>query len=258
MHNYALIKIILLGAIAMLSLAVAIVLFVLLYQRKLASHQEQLTVINLQKEKELIEAAIHAEEEERTRIAAELHDDVGATLASVQLFLQVAEKEEGKEKIIQSQHLINDTINKVRSLSHRLQPAILLKSGLSAALESFFDVFNKSGAIHIEYTTEQLPDLDENTALSIYRIVQELLNNTLKHAAATRAELSIETTDNTLTLCYSHNGKGITEEMFQQYIYKKDATGLKNIINRLKVLNGSISFEKEPNWYHTIITVPTA
>lgn len=249
MHNYALLKIIFLGAVAMLALAVAIVVFVLFYQRRIF-------IINSTKEKELTEAAIRAEEEERTRIAAELHDDVGATLASVQLYLQIAEQEEGKEKIIQSQQLINETISKVRSLSHRLQPATLLKSGLTTALESFFELFNKSGAIHIEYTTQHLPHINDNIALTAYRIVQELLNNTLKHASATRAEVITEITDNVLILCYSHNGQGITEEQFQQLIYKKDATGLKNIVNRLKVLNGNINFDKEPNWYHTIIKIP--
>jgi signal transduction histidine kinase len=190
------------------------------------------------------------------RIATELHDDIGASLASVQLYLQIAEKEEGKEKLIQSQQLINDTVNKVRSLSHRLQPAILLKSGLNEALQSFFDTFNTTGAIHIDYNTESLPEIDANIQLTLYRIVQELVNNTLKHAAASNAEVYIETADNSLSLRFSHNGQGITEETFNEYIYKKNATGLKNIINRLKVLNGTISFDKEKNWYHTIITIP--
>ena len=93
-------------------------------------------------------------------------------------------------------------------------------------------------------------------ALTAYRIVQELLNNTLKHATATHAEVYTEIADGQLCLCFSHNGRGITEAQFQQYIYKKEATGLKNIINRLKVVNGTIAFEQEKNWYHTIVRIP--
>jgi two-component system NarL family sensor kinase len=238
------------GMGAMLLLALAIVLFVVYYQKRIA-------FINLQKEKELTEAAIRGEEEERTRIASELHDDVGATLASVQLYLQVAADEgTGSSAFTQSLHLIDETIIKVRSLSHRLQPAMLQSMGLTTALHSLFEVFTKSGRIHIEYLSEELPPLGEQTTLGVYRIVQELINNTLKHTAATHAEADTEVVDGILTLRYSHNGDGITEERFQEYIYKKDATGLKNIVNRLKVLNGSICFDKEKHWYHTIISIP--
>jgi signal transduction histidine kinase len=238
------------GMGVMLLLALAIILFVIYYQKRI-------TTISLQQEKELTEAAIHAEEEERMRIAAELHDDVGATLTSVKLYLQMAEQEGASTEVFaQSQRLIDESIGKLRSLSHRLQPAILLRMGLTSALLDFFELFNKSGAIHIEFTGQDLPHIEDNIALATYRIVQELLNNTLKHAGATRAEVTTEVNDNTLTLCFSHNGKGITEELFNEYIYKKNATGLKNIVNRLKVVNGSISFEQEKNWYHTIITIP--
>lgn len=249
---------IVIGISVMLLLAMAIILFVVFYQRRVIAHQQQLNSFNQQKEKELTEAAIHAEEEERNRIAAELHDDVGATLASVRLYLRMADKEgAGSEAFTQSQHLIDETINKVRSLSHRLQPAMLQKLGLQMALHSFFEVFNKSGVLRIDYDGDALPVLDENKSLAIYRIMQELVNNTLKHAGADMVEVHAEKNDGVLQICFSHNGQqGITQERFQEYIYKKNATGLKNIVNRLKVLNGSISFEKENNWYHTIISTP--
>lgn len=241
---------ILLAIMVMLLLAIAVILFVVYYQKKIVT-------FNLQKEKELTEAAIRAEEEERNRIAAELHDDVGATLASVRLYLRMADKEGAdSEAFAQSQHLIDETISKVRSLSHRLQPAMLQRLGLNMALHSFFEVFNKSGVIKIDYSADNLPQLDDNTALAIYRIMQELMNNTLKHAAATHAEVHAETEGGDLLFRFSHNGTGITEERFQEYIYKKDATGLKNIVNRLKVLNGTIHFDNEANWYHTLIRIP--
>lgn len=244
--------------VVMIILAIAIILFVVFYQRRVIAHQQQINNLHRQKEKELTEAAIRAEEDERNRIAAELHDDVGATLASVRLYLRMADKEGARsEAFTQSQQLIDESINKVRSLSHRLQPAMLQKLGLEMALHSFFDMFNKSGVLHIEFDGTALPVLDENKSLAIYRIMQELVNNTLKHASADRVEVHAERSGAEWQICYSHNGKqGITQERFQDYIYKKDATGLKNIMNRLKVFNGSLSFDKEANWYHTIIHIP--
>ena len=110
----------------MLALSTGIILFVVQYQRKVIRHKQQLDVINRQKEKELTEAAIRAEEDERMRIAAELHDDVGATLASVRLYLRMANKEgAGSEAFEQSQQLIDETIGKIRSLSHRLQLSLI-------------------------------------------------------------------------------------------------------------------------------------
>ena len=247
--NDNIVLLIILAVLAMLFLALAVVLFVVHYQKRI-------TTINLLKEKELTEAAIRAEEEERMRIAAELHDDVGATLSSVKFYLQMAEKEATPDVFLQSQQLIDESISKVRSLSHRLQPAMLLQLGLQDALQSFFAPFQKNGSIHIEYTSDKLPPLHDNMALTAYRIVQELLNNTLKHATATHAEVYTEVAEGMLCLCFSHNGRGITEAQFQQYIYKKEATGLKNIINRLKVVNGTIAFEQEKNWYHTIVRIP--
>jgi two-component system, NarL family, sensor kinase len=247
--NDNIVLLIILAVLAMLFLALAVVLFVVHYQKRI-------TTINLLKEKELTEAAIRAEEEERMRIAAELHDDVGATLSSVKFYLQMGEKEATPDVFLQSQQLIDESISKVRSLSHRLQPAMLLQLGLQDALQSFFAPFQKNGSIHIEYTSDKLPPLPDNMALTAYRIVQELLNNTLKHATATHAEVYTEVADGQLCLCFSHNGQGITEAQFQQYIYKKEATGLKNIINRLKVVNGTIAFEQEKNWYHTIVRIP--
>lgn len=248
--NKDLIILIAIGVGAMLFLALSVVLFIMLYQNRI-------TAINLQKERELTEAAIRAEEEERGRIAAELHDDVGATLASVMRYLQLAEDEgKGSRYYPQSQQLLEESIQKVRSLSHRMQPTLPQRLGLKEALHSFFDVYTKSGALHIEYTGDELPAMPDGTALAIYRIIQELLNNTLKHAAATHAELLTEWNDGVLTIRFSHNGNGITQEMFEEYLHRKNATGLKNMVNRLKILNGSISFDKEPKWYHTIISVP--
>ncbi|HVX00384.1 MAG TPA: histidine kinase [Candidatus Babeliaceae bacterium] len=246
----SLLNLVTIGIFAMLLLVISIIIFIVY-------HQKRITVIHLQKEKELTEAAIQAEEEERSRIAAELHDDVGAMLASVRLYLNLAARQPGDtEALQQSRTLIDGTIDKVRSLSRSLQPAMLPHLGLQKTLVSFFNIFNNSGVISIKYDEDELPILKDAVALGIYRIVQELVNNTLKHAHATRIWVRHAIMPgNILQFSFSHNGQGITEERFQEYIYKKDATGLKNIINRLKVLNGSISFDNDGKIYNMMISI---
>jgi signal transduction histidine kinase len=240
----------------MLSLATGIILFVVFYQRRVIIHQQQLKHITEEKEKELTQAAISAEEEERNRIAAELHDDVGVMLASVRLYLLMAAGQGPSGKAFgQSRQLIDETIQKVRNLSRSLQPALMEHLGLISALHAFFDIFNNSPVIKIYYHEGELPELSENAALAIYRIMQELVNNTLKHANATEIWVNHTIANNMLLLRFTHNGNGITEENFQEYIYKKDAMGLKNIINRLKILNGNISFDSDTH-HHTIMKIP--
>lgn len=239
-----------LGVVAMLILTSGIIFFIVTYQKKIM-------MIRQQQEKALTEAAIKAEEEERGRIAAELHDDVGAMLASVKLNMHQAEEDgSGSAAFGQSQQLIEKTIDKVRQMSRSLQPTMLHHLGLSRALQAFFDMFPQNSAIGIHYVATPLPQMQEDIALGIYRIIQELVNNTLKHARASDIWLQHEISDNLLCFRFSHNGRGITEEHFQEYIYKKDAMGLKNIINRLNVLNGSISFEQADDRYYILIKIP--
>ena len=241
----------------MLIMAFGIIFFVVMYQRRVIKHQEDINKINRQKELELVQAAVRGEEEERTRIAAELHDDVGATLASVKLFMRGQDKgADNPPGFSQSKELIDETIDKVRGLSHRLQPAVLKQFGLDAALKSFFDSFKNTGNINIDYTPQKLPRIDDNKELAAYRIIQELVNNTIKHANATFIACYCKDVDKSIAVYFTHDGTGLTESTFQELLYKKDAIGLKNIITRLKAVNGTISFTHENNKYTTQINIP--
>lgn len=243
----------------MLVLAMGIILFVLMYQRRVITHQLEIKKINEQKQLELIQASIQGEEEERMRIAAELHDDIGATLSSIRLFLSAAVQDPSDTDIInQSRDLLDDSIGKIRNISHKLQPSTLYHLGLQTSFQALADMMNKTGTISMEYiAVGNLPRLHESIELSAYRIMQELINNTLKHAGARALVLETELLDSGLRLALAHNGAGITQDMYQQLIYKKGAIGLKNIVNRLKSVNATITFSHEnEKWYHVEVIFP--
>ena len=216
------------GIIAMLTLAFGIIFFVVLYQRRVIKHHEELKKINEQKEQELREASISAGEDERTRIASELHDDIGATLASIRLFLHGVGKEgDDNEVFTQSRELLDETISKVRGISHSLHPATLQHLGLRGALRSFYDMIAKSGALTVQCRIQEgLPRIGDKTELSLYRMVQELTNNILKHANATLLQFDATALTGQMILRITHNGAGITDTDFNDLIYKKDAIGL--------------------------------
>ncbi|MBS1588782.1 MAG: hypothetical protein JST52_04130 [Bacteroidetes bacterium] len=241
----------------MLALVLGIILFIVFYQRRMLFHQLELKHFNEQKQKELLQAAIAAEENERMRIAGELHDDVGATLSSIRLFLHSAAKTGDVETINQSRDLLDDSIKKIRAISHRLQPTVLQHLGLENSLCSMAETLTKSGQIKMDCTIEFLPILEQNEALSIYRILQELINNIIKHSHATYILLESLNHKQALALDVTHNGYGLTNETYQELIHKRGAIGLKNIVNRLQVIQGTINFEKrKDNLYKIHIAMP--
>ncbi len=243
--------------VAFLILMMGIIFFVVLYQRRMFHHHLELKKINEQKQKELLQASIQGEEDERMRIASELHDDVGASLSSVRLFLHSAAKTSDPEIINRSRELLEDSIQKVRSISHKLQPSMLQHLGLKATLEAMAETVNKSGNLHMTCTLAQIPELDENTGLAVYRVVQELLNNVIKHSGARSVSLSAQLLQDAIVLHFAHDGIGLTEEEFQKQVRKPGAIGLKNIVNRLQSINASIQFEQVlENHYRAVISVP--
>jgi two-component system NarL family sensor kinase len=237
---------IIVGSAGMLLLALVVVFFVVQYQKKTIRHQMELKAINERQQYELTRASIHSEEEERLRIASELHDDVASTLASVKVYLYSASFEADNREILNlSKELLNDGINKVRDISHKLQPVTLQHLGLEKALQSLILIYSRSGKMTTYVKAYgDIPRQTEEKELTLYRISQELINNTIKHALPSQLTLEMRMPAGMLELKFMHNGRGIDQEEFDQFVYKDEAFGLKNIVNRLKFINGAIKFEK--------------
>jgi two-component system, NarL family, sensor kinase len=250
---------IVIGICAMLILAIGIIFFVILYQRRVIAHQQELKKINAEKELELVQASIRSEEGERNRIAAELHDDVAATLSSARLFMyKNKDADFDEERINQSKKLLDESIKKIRDISHKLQPSHLQHLGLQLSLQSLLETLNKSGTINSSFVElDEIPRLSDTVELTAYRISQELITNILKHAGASKILLETGKNKNEMFLIFMHDGVGITNEMYQKLIYKKGSTGLKNIVNRLKSVNGRIAFDKtRDQQYTTEVRIP--
>jgi signal transduction histidine kinase len=242
----------------MLMMAISVVLFVILYQRRGIRHQLEVKTLNEQKQLALLEASLQSEEEERRRIASELHDDVGASLSSIRLFLHKADEHPGNSPAIQqSKELIDDTIKKVRDISHKLQPATLQMLGLYSSLHALAEIYNRSKGIKVIVKADHtLPRLAPNTELHIYRIIQELINNIIKHSGGEQIAISVFQLGEKMQFSLTHDGTGIAKEEHEGLLTKKGAIGLKNIENRLKFIGGTIEFTKRnENEFNTAIVV---
>ncbi|HKB42932.1 MAG TPA: ATP-binding protein [Chitinophagaceae bacterium] len=254
-------SLIIIGIVVMLSLVVSVLLAVLYNQRKKNQHRNTLEKLREQQQNQLIEAAVRSEEIERHRIAETLHDEVGAILSSAKLHLlgikteTLDEKDKGLYE--KGRGLLNEVIQQVRGISHNLHSNILKEFGLNEAIRHFLlkmtqdTSINAATALDDSYYTEN-PDND----ISIYRVVQELVNNILKYADATELIVSSTLKDSELDLVVFHNGQGLTQEQFEELRYQKDGLGLKNIQNRVILLKGNIQFTNGSEGYRINIHIP--
>jgi signal transduction histidine kinase len=254
-------SLVIIAAITMLALALGIVVFVMMYQRRVINHQQQLRDFNRRKQEELMQASIRSEEEERMRVAAELHDDVGATLSSIRLMLYKAARDPGDDAIInQARLLLDESIQKVRNLSHQLQPGTLQYLGLNKSIQSLAEMLTRTGQITVQCNAaDAWPALDGPTELALYRIIQELLNNITKHSGASNVTIQTSHKGGVANITITHNGDGLNERTYQEMLYKKGAIGLKNIESRLKSAGASIAFFAKEKMHDTatiILSLP--
>lgn len=252
---------VIIGIAVMLLLVVSVLVAVLLTQRKKSQHRIAMEKLREQQQNQLIEAAVRSEETERHRIAETLHDEVGAILSSAKLHLLgiKAEVLDERDKKLheKGRELLNDVIGKVRSISHSLHSNILKEFGLNEAIRHFVRkvtegiIPNASTALDDNYQTVN-PDND----ISMYRMVQELINNILKYANASEFLISSTLVENELNIVLFHNGDGLTQEQFEELRYQKEGLGLKNIQNRIILLKGMIHFTSGTEGYRINIHVP--
>ncbi len=241
---------------AMFLMAIAVILFVVLYQRRVIKHQMELKILSTLRELEILKASIQGEEEERKRIADELHDDVGATLSSARLFLDTANGTINTEQIAISKSLIDDSLSKIRAVSYKLQPASLITLGLPSAVKNMVDMLNKSGQLQVSlHVPEGFPRLVSYTELHLYRILQEVITNITKHTGAKQIDLDFIFESN-IQVRIIHDGEGLTNQKFKEHEFTSTGQGLRNLTNRIRILDGKIDFYKEDNLFSVLIRIP--
>jgi signal transduction histidine kinase len=235
-----------LGIAITFMLAVSVILFVLLYQRKLFAKQLELQQMGNIYQKSLLVNSIQAQENERRRIAGDLHDEVGAMLSTAKLYASSItlnhEHSELSHKIVE---ILDLATQNLRNISHNITPQNLEKFGLISALSENFAKINESKLLKIDFAYNLNKRLLLEQEMGLYRITQELLNNTLKHSGATAVEIRLEFRPQKLIFSYKDNGKGF--DLGSMTLNHKKGLGLKNIASRAEVLQSKINFESAPD-----------
>ncbi len=255
--------VLLLGTLGMLVLTVGLIIFIILHQRRVKRFNEKIQAMEQAQQRLLLNASIRLQEEERQRLAADLHDDAGPLLATARLYLNEnlvnLDKATQLQSIFQARQIIDDTIQLVRNISHSLMPPTLKNFGLESAINDLFQKISGSGAINASSRFHEYKErLKEEKELIIFRVVQELINNILKHSNSSFIHLTQNVHAGKFYLRIHHDGRGLVQADFEKLNKSNVGLGLKNITSRLRVVEGNINFEKDisQTYYKVTIELP--
>ncbi|MFI5203593.1 MAG: tetratricopeptide repeat protein [Flavobacteriales bacterium] len=213
-------------------------------------HIYQQTLNRQQKDQAV--AIMEAQEQERKRIAEDLHDSLGHLLSTVKMNLQTIPGFEKQHT--PSMQLLNQASEELRNISFNLMPNVLEEEGLTSALTELAEKTGKSGKLAVSFETHDTQGIsfDKPAQFNIYRIVQEAINNILKHAGATEAGIQLIGKQNNLTIMIEDNGKGFNPQ------HSKKGRGQKNMRARTQWLNGNFHVDSTPGHGTTIcIDIPS-
>lgn len=250
------------GIAIMLLLVISILIIMVINQKKKSDLQLEMGDLKERQQNMLIEGAIRSEEGERHRIAEQLHDEVGAILSSARLHFSNIKENSLDERdtglFDKSKLLLDDAIQKVRGISHNLHSTLLKEFGLNEAITHFLNKTIQGTLINVEVNLDETYLIQNpQTDLGVYRIIQELINNALKHAKANYIKISTKMEKEILNLKICYNGNGLSQQQFEELRYKPEGLGLKNIMNRIILLKGNIQYDKSEKETCITLSIPT-
>ena len=246
----------LMGSLAMTVMTAGIIIFIFLFQRKIFKRNLEIKQIEDMLQKQELSTAykiLEGQDIERKRIAQDIHDNVGNIMVTLKMYADLLIK---KKDIAEKERMAGEILKlavmggeQYRNISHSLHSDTFGHFGLSVALKELFDTINNSGTVTAILNIQLEVDLSSEESRNLYRIVQELVNNTLKHASASQIKLEINTfKGDTISMVYEDNGKG-----FQDEELKENTLGIKGIESRVSSMLGDVKFESVPGKGLTVL-----
>jgi signal transduction histidine kinase len=226
-------------------IAVGISVFILvgvIYIKRIFNLQKKIDQLKKENESRVFSAIIKTEENERLKFSKELHDGLGPLLSSIKMSvsaLEASRREPGDKKVLDNiDKLINESVTAIREISNKLSPHILNNFGLLQAVESFTGRLEIQDKLKVRVNSN-IRDVrfDYNIEVVLYRVICELINNTITHAEASEVDIDLHYSGGRLTLDYYDNGKGFdSEDAFSI----RSGMGYSNIQSRIKSINGTL------------------
>lgn len=242
-----------LGTALTISLIAFIIIVIILYRRSQLKFELEKQALH----QALLETEVEIREQTLTNISRDLHDNFGqiASLIKINLNLLSPElRQEDQVRVDESKDLLKKLIGDIRALSYALSEDTVANQGLSKMIASDLERVKRSGALEVEFHQKYEEDnLDSQTAIFLYRMFQELLNNALKHSQATMLKVVLKGEGKNLDLEVSDNGVGIPMEKFKTDKHGLSGNGLLNLKERCKMIGAIYNISSEPNQGTSIV-----
>jgi len=217
--------------------------------RELFYSLKRAEIDRLRAEKRVINVIINTEENERKRLAKDLHDGLGPLMSTVKMSLSALSERikdpPGTVILNNTNHLVNEAINTLKDISNNLSPHVLLNFGLTSAIGAFTTKINQTKAIEIDFKSNmENQRLENDKEVVLYRAACELINNSIRHSGASKIEIDLNKHEKFVTLQFNDNGRG-----FDTSTLSKEETkgmGLSNIETRVRSIEGVFILESTP------------
>lgn len=217
----------------------AVIIIYLLYNRYRLRQENR-------SQQEILHTTIKVQDEERKRVAEDLHDGLGSILSAAKLKLSAVEEtkttgSDEKDKLRDTLALLDEALVEMKNIAYNIMPATLSRLGLTAALENLFSRISGRSALHVTYHAHGFTKrLDEFTELNIYRIILECINNVVRHAGAANVTVQLVKYPDYINISVEDDGRGFEKELITS------GNGLGNIASRVKNLSGTIDIDSRP------------
>lgn len=253
------------GVLAMLVMALLFMVIFNVYKKKLLQKETRLKTIEFEKQIESFKAARKAEDEEREKLARNLHDEILPMLSGLGINLERGYRNFGSERFSKNELMegvksVDNIISRVRGISHDLIPPVLLSFGVLKALKEYFNQIGNTGYACADFEDNThfagaVPfRIDEQ--LNIYRLCLELIHNVVKHSGYTYMAMKAHHTANQLLIIIQHDGIVVTNEEMKQKTDTSKGLGLKSIKMRTTLLNGQLNYLSEDGLALITLTIP--
>ncbi|MCB0644688.1 MAG: sensor histidine kinase [Phaeodactylibacter sp.] len=241
------------GSLVFALLTLFIFLLLLYLNRRVLRHKEEMHRMESARQREMLQASFEAQEKERKRIGSDIHDDIGPLLSTVKLlmnrFKNLQDPQAVHQHITRVNQRMDEAIQLVRTVARDLTPVVLNKFGLLLALEDLCDRINQSEQLEARLQVQGREyELNPQTELALYRIIQELCNNAIRHAEAAHIQIHFAFEPERLQIKVADDGKGLPSAGAEtQKIELPKGIGLRNIEARTSMLGAEIRFESSKN-----------
>lgn len=249
-----------LGILVMFLLALSVVIFFLIYQRKLLHQQEEKNALESAFQKELIRAGVRAQEEDRSRMAKDLHDSIGGSLTATKMLLGHLQQDMAPEQFAtfhqKALEALDQNLQDIRTIINDLLPHSLESQGLVVATRQLCKQLEELRNMTVVLTCNDPVRFDLDREKALFRILQELINNALKHSQANEINLNFDFHPDKVLIDYRENGPGFDPELLREK-GKKTSLGLKSMASRMTYLQGHLDQYTAPGQGYAVhIDVP--